>query len=278
MKWNIVADSSCDIFELEGKNENIEFSTVPFIMNIDNVDYVDDENINVDNLVDAMYSCKSASKSACPSPETWLKKFSKEGDVIAITITSALSGSFNSAVVAKDMALEKYPDKKIHIIDSLSTGPGLIILIRKLNELISEGLSFEDVVKKITEYGKSTHTYFALSSFDNLVKNGRMHKMAGFVAHRLGLIGVGYGTEKGTIGIKSIVRGKKKALNLILNEMKTLGLSSKNVFITHCQNAELAESLKQKIEETWEYVSVTIGNTRGLCSFYAERHGIIVTF
>ena len=278
MLWNIISDSSCDIFEIENLEENVNFSTVPFVITIDGVEYVDDENIDLDKLIDAMYASKNASLTACPSPETWYNEFSKEGYSCAVTITSALSGSYNSAIAAKDMILEDNPEKKVLIVDSLSTGPSPILIIKKLNELISEGFSFDEVSEKIMEYQKSIHTLFALSSFDNLVKNGRMNKLAGFVAHRLGLIGVGEATEKGTIGVKHIVRGKKKALNSIINEIKSIGLSGKEVIITHCQNNELAETLKGIIEETWSQVSVSIHPTRGLCSFYAEKAGLIISF
>ena len=278
MKWNLVSDSSCDIFKLDNLGENVEFSTVPFVMTIDGVDYVDDENLERDKMIDAMYESKNASLSACPSPETWYNEFSKEGYSCAVTITSALSGSYNSAIAAKDMVLDDDPDKKVLIVDSLSTGPSPILILKKLNELIQEGLDFDEVSAKINEYQKSVHTLFALSSFDNLVKNGRMNKMAGFVANKLGLIGVGEATDKGTIGVKHICRGKKKALNSIINEIKTIGFSGKEVIITQCQNMELAETLKGIIEETWSHISVTIHPTRGLCSFYAERFGLIIAF
>ena len=278
MKWNIVADSSCDIFELESQNEQIDFSTVPFVISVDNKDYIDDENINLDEMIDQMYLCKEASKTACPSPDSWYKEFSKEGNVIAITITSGLSGSYNSAIAARETILEDDPNKNIEIIDSLSTGPELILIIRKLNELITSGKDFKTVIKEIKLYQKTTHILFALSSFDNLVKNGRMNKLAGFVAHKLGLIGIGMGSEKGTISMKQIVRGKKKALSAIMNNMKNIGINGNQIVITHCQNLEYAKLLKEKIEETWNNIQVTIRPTRGLCSYYAERYGLIIAF
>ena len=278
MKWNIVADSSIDLFDLERPQENVEFSTVPFVISVGDVDYVDDENLNIGELVSAMKACKTASKTACPSAGAWCEQFKKEGNVIAITITSGLSGSYNSACVARDMVLEEMPDKKIHIIDSLSTGPELILILRKLCELIGENKDFDTVVEEIHKHMNHTHVAFALCSFDNLVKNGRMNKVTGFIANKLGLLGIGIASEKGTVEVKGVARGRKKAIDAIITDMKQRGTYIKDVIIDHCQNVEFAEQVKSEIQNVWNDATVTIIPTRGLCSYYAELGGLIIGF
>ena len=276
MSWKIVADSSCDLFELESQSE-IKFETVPFIMSIDGTDYVDDSNIDTKELVQAIDDCKESSKTACPGPGQWAETFDAD-NVFVVTISSSLSGSYNSALAAKEMVLDDAPDKKIEILDSLSTGPEMVLIIRKLVELIESGLSFQEVNDKIRKYMKTTHIIFALSSYNNLIRNGRIPKIAGMVAGKFKLTGIGIGSPQGTIDIKKIVRGSKKIVDTIVSDIKTRGENCKDVVISHCESIELAESIKQAINSALQNINVTIIPTRGLCSYYAEKQGIIVGF
>ena len=131
MKWNIITDSSCDMFGFDKEHENIVFSSVPFTISVGDENFVDDRNLDVDGMIDSMDACAEASHTACPSPHAWQEKFEQEGNVIAITISSKLSGSYNSACAAKDMVLEEQPNKKIDVIDSRSAGSELVLLVKK---------------------------------------------------------------------------------------------------------------------------------------------------
>lgn len=278
MKWNIVSDSSIDLFNMEFNYDNIRFSTVPFAIDVGETEYLDDENLDVCELITAMKNCDSASRTACPSIGSWCEKFNEDGNTIAITITSGLSGSYNSACAARNMILEDYPDKKIAIIDSLSVGPEMVLILRKICDLIAQNKDFDYVVKETLQYMKHTCVSFVLSSFDNLVKNGRMNKLTGFIANKLGLLGIGIASEKGTIEMQGIARGKNKAVDLILNDMKHRATQIKSVVISHCQNVEFAKRVKNEIQNVWSNADITILPTRGLCSYYAEQNGLIIGF
>jgi len=278
VKWNIIADSAIDLFRPETESEDIFFETVPFAITVGDREYIDDKDLSLDELVDALKASKTASKTACPAPGAWLEYFRREGNVIAITITGALSGSYASACAAKDMLLEEQPDKRIEIIDSKSTGPEMIMILRKLITLINCGLDFENVLHEIHSYMNTTHTVFALSSFDNLVKNGRMNRLTGFIANKLGLIGIGIASEKGTIEIKGVSRGRKRAIETIKHDMTHRGAFIKDVIISHCRNSEFAEQLKAAIVSEWQGANVTILSTRGLCGYYAEENGLIISY
>lgn len=278
MKWNIITDSSCDMFGFDKEHENIVFSSVPFTISVGDENFVDNRNLDVDGMIDSMDACAEASHTACPSPHAWQEKFEQEGNVIAITISSKLSGSYNSACAAKDMVLEEQPDKKIAVIDSRSAGSELVLLVKKICELIESGTDFETVVEKAELYSRHTHVVFALSSFNNLVKNGRMSKIVGFVANKLGFWGIGIGSEQGTIEIKQKIRGSKKALDAIIEDMKERGYNCGKVVISHCRNAEFAESVKSAIQSVWDKAEVKIVHARGLCSYYAEKGGLIIGF
>lgn len=275
---NIISDSSCDLKALETREENIEFTTVPFIMQVGEKEFVDHEELDTAELIEAIAKSKEAAKSACPSPETWLEHFRRPGPAFALTISSNLSGSYQSACIARDMMLDEEPEKKIHIFDSKSTGPEIVLMIARLAELIRENIPFDQIVKDVQALADRTHVAFALCSFDNLVKNGRVSRLAGFVAGRLGLWGVGIASDEGRIVVKTKVRGAQKAIGAIIEDMKERAFTSGHVVISHCFNEEMAMKLKEKITQTWENAQVRIIPTRGLDSFYAEKGGLIIAY
>lgn len=280
MVWNIITDSSCDLeeFVLQEGDHTINYKSVPFIISVDSKDYIDVEGMDTDEMLEAMEKSAQISRTSCPTPASWEELFRTEGNVIAVTISKELSGSYNSACVAKDMIMEEYPDKNIAIINSVSAGAGLVVILRTICESILSGASFAECVAHTQEIAAKKQTVFALSSFDNLVKNGRMSKMAGFVARRLNFWGIGVATSEGKIDVKDKVRGSKKALKAIVEDIKNNRTTLRRVVISHCHNLEMAENLKNELLEIWRDLAIEIHATRGLCSFYAERHGLIVAY
>ena len=282
MVWNIVTDSSCDLedFVLSEGDFVIRHTSVPFIIGVDSQEYVDDANMNVEAMLDHMERSRQASSTSCPTPASWEEAFRAEGNVIAITISKELSGSYNSACVAKEMVLEDEPDKKIAIINSISAGAGVVLILRMLSDYIKSGNSFEKCVEHIEKVARLKRTIFALSSFDNLVKNGRMSKMAGFVAKKLNFWGIGVASKEGKIEMKDKVRGSKKAIKAIVEDILSFNTPIQRIVISNCQNKEMAEMLKAEIGECfseWK-VEIEIHATKGLCSYYAARHGLIVAY
>ena len=156
MAFRIIADSSCDIFDIPGKPETIYFNTVPFVITVDGRDFTDDENLDVNELVNAM-AASSKSHTSCPSPADWVRDFGEKGDVFALTISSNLSGSYNSACTAKHMVLEDDPDRKIEILDTRGTGPSLSMTIDKLCELSVKGLALKRSQLRYTNLWRSTN-------------------------------------------------------------------------------------------------------------------------
>ena len=277
MAFRIIADSSCDIFDLENKPANMYFNTVPFVITVDGRDFVDDEKLDVGELVEAMAVSKK-SHTSCPSPADWIREFGEEDDVFAITISSNLSGSYNSACTAKQMVLENDPFRNIEILDSRGTGPSLSMTIDKLQELIAQGLGFEEIKTEIHKFMADHKLIFALSSYHNLVNNGRLPRIAGIVVGHLGLWGVGIASEEGTIKMKKIAKGGRKTLQVIMSDFKERVADKESIVISHFQNELFAHNLKKAIETEYPGKIVKIIPTRGLCSYYAEKGGIIVGF
>lgn len=278
MKWNIVADSSCDLRSTDIACEATGFSTVPFVFNIDGKDYVDSEDADISEIIEAMEASSESSRSACPSPAAWEDEFKKADNTVAITISSNLSGSYNSALAARDITFSEHPEKNIVVLDSKSTGPETALTIYRIVELIKAGHSIENVRMEAQKFLDSMKTAFALCSFDNLVKNGRMSRFSGFVARKLGMWGIGIASDEGTISIKGKSRGPQKALAFILEDMIERGFEGGVAAISHCKNSEMANRLKAAITERWHDAKVMILETRGLDSYYAERGGLIIAF
>ena len=276
--WHLVSDTSCDLFSLEGTGDGIDFHTVPFSIRIGNREYIDDENMNVDEMLTANENHAEMAQTACPSPEDWRQQFEAPGPVLAFTISSALSGSYNSACTAVHMVQEDEPDKQIAVIDTRATGGEVAILLKKAVELIRSGKTFREIVDALNETARKTHTIFALASYHNLIKAGRVSRLVGFIAGHLGFWGIGIGSDEGEIAMRGRSRGTKGMVRFLMDEIQKVGVAGKEIFIHHCQNEQAARELQQRIKETYPSVLVKIVSTRGLDSFYAERHGLIVGF
>ncbi len=277
MHWNIIGDSSCDLFELEKESNNITYKSVPFFINIEEKEFIDDDNLNVPAMVHFMKESKKASSTACPSPESWSDKMVQGENNILVTISKKLSGSYQSADIAVNSICHGSADTNAAVVDGCATGPSSVLTVRKLAELIESGEDFDSVITKTREYVSKIHTVFALSCFDNLVKSGRVSKIAGILAAGLDFRGVGV-EEGGKIAFHSKVRGKKKAISAMLEIIKENGFNGGDVVISHCMNEPLALKMKEEIEKLDESVNVTILPTRGLNSYYADKGGLIVSY
>ena len=251
---------------------------MPFEISVEVRGYTDDEQLDIEEMLRDMEQEKTASYTSCPAPGAWLEQFEKADRTFAITISSQLSGSMNSALTARDLALEADPDKKIAVLDSRSTGPELVLCVREIERLARKGIDFDEAVDRANAFLDKTKVIFALSSFDNLIKNGRMNKMAGFLAKALGMWGIGSASDEGRIVVEGKTRGPKRTVRALVECMRERGFSGGNVAISHCDNHAVAQALKESILSAWADSRIEILPTRGLCSYYAERGGLIVGF
>ena len=278
MKYAIVVDSSCDMNFTNNNENNTYMARVPLKLRVGDMEYADDADLDVASFMKEMKEFQGVTGSAAPSPQEWYNEFKKADMTFAVTITSRLSGSYSSAVAAKDMILEKYPEKKIHIVDSKAAGPGLALIVKKLQQLIQEDKSFEEIVKEITEFTKKVKVFFILESMDNLIKNGRVNAIAGKLAGILGIKILGKASDKGTIELVRKARGKdtiyKKTVEDILNNKYNGG----KIMVSHCFNKEKANMMIDMIKEKFSDIESEIVTTGGLCSYYAEEKGLIIAF
>ena len=278
MTWKIVADSGCDYRQLVSPAIDTTFVSVPLKIQVADQLFVDDANLDIDQMMETMYATSEASKSACPSPDDYLRAFEGGENIIVVTITGTLSGSHNSAQLAKNIYLEDHPETNIHVIDSLSAGGEVDLLVDKLNELIEQGLSFDEVVQAITTYQEKTKLLFVLAKVDNLVKNGRLSKLIGTVVGLLNIRMVGEASETGTLELLQKARGPKKSLQAAYEELVKAGYAGGRIIMAHRSNEKFCQQLSELILETFPQADIKILDTSGLCSFYAEDGGLLMGY
>lgn len=268
----IVADSSADLTELSG----VSFAQASLQIVTDTKTYVDTGDLDVADMVNTLYKYSGKSSTSCPNIGDWLAAFGDAEEIFCLTITSGLSGSYNSAVAAKSKYEEEHPGRRVEVIDSLSAGPEIALIAQKIRDMITEGLDFDTIAKEIRGY--KTELLFVLESMKNLANNGRVSKLAATVAGVLGIRAIGKASEVGTLEMITKCRGSSKAVDALAENMGTLGYRGGKVRICHCLNPELAEQLAAAIKAQFADAAIEIAECRGLCSFYAERGGMLIGF
>lgn len=271
MRVKFVADSSCDMQDAEYSN----LVTVPLTISTDSDSWLD-ENLNIHEMLNVLEEYKGRTYTACPSMASWMKIFEGADIVYVATITSGLSGTYNSAMAARELFLKEHPNVKIHVFDTLTTSAEMRLLMEKLMELDSQGNSFEEVCRKADEYLKRTRLLFSLKSLHNLAQNGRVNKALASAVGVLGISIICMASPEGTLRPITKSRGDKKVVAKLLEQLKELGYSGGKLRISHVENEALAEQVKLAVTEKYSGADIKIYRARGLCSYYAERGAVLI--
>ncbi|HFI0978350.1 TPA: DegV family protein [Streptococcus suis] len=277
-KWKIVVDSGCDYRQLKNLAPDTEFISVPLTIQVGDQAFVDDANLDIDHMMEVMEASKSAAGSACPSPQAYQAAFEGAENIIVMTITGGLSGSFNAARVARDMYVEEHPEVNIHLIDSLSAGGEMDLIVDEINRLIATGMEFEGLVQAITTYQENSKLLFVLAKVDNLVKNGRLSKLVGTVVGLLNIRMVGEASSEGKLELLQKARGHKKSLAAAFEEMKKAGYNGGRIVMAHRNNDKFFQQFSELVKSTFPNAIVDQVATSGLCSFYAEDGGLLMGY
>ena len=278
MEWKIVVDTACDFREIPNKAENVTYERVPFSLQIEDKVFVDTLDLDIDKMMEEMYASSEPARSACPSPEAYLAAYRGAKNVIVLTLTGGMSGSYNSAIIGEKMLKEENEDVNIHIIDTLSAGGENDLYLLKINELIKEGLSFDEVVSEMRKYQENSKLIFVLEKVDNLVKNGRLNKLAAAVVGLLNMRMVGEASDEGTLHLLHKVRGEKKAVSTVVDEMIKAGYKGGRVVVTHRNNKDICKKIQDKLREKFSNIEFMIVPTSGICSFYGEEGGMLLGY
>ena len=278
MSFHIVCDSCTDLTEEDLKKGC--YTLVPLTLLVDGEEIIDDETFDQADFLAKVAASKESVKSACPAPESYMEAYSKADDIYVVTLSAELSGSYNSAVLGKNLYEEENGTKNIHVVNSRGAATTQVLIARKLNEYASQGMPFEEVVDKIEEYTTSLRTYFVLETIEVLRKNGRLSRLSATIAGALNIKPVMIGTRDGVIQKAAQARGMKKALAKMVEHMGSEGrdLTRRQFVISHCNCYERAVYVKELIKKHLHAEDVDIVDTKGVSSLYACDGGIIVSY
>ena len=268
----IVLDSSADLIAMEG----IPFAFAPMKIVTKDTQYVDDDQLDVEAMAEALYNYRGTSSTSCPNVEDWLNAFGDAEEILCITITGGLSGSYNSALVAKRQYEEAYPHRRVEVLNSFSAGPEITLMAEKARELLLAGNTLTQTVEALASY--KTELFFMLESLQNFANNGRVSKLAAKTAGVLGIRAVGRASDHGTLELLEKVRGESRTLSTLIKLLEEKGYRGGKARITQCGNPSAAEQLAMLIKEHFKGAAVTVSDCRGLCAYYAERGGMLLGF
>ncbi len=277
MEYKIVIDSCGEL--LEKWKDDERFESVPLTLTVGEEHIIDDETFDQASFLKKIADCPECPKSACPSPERYMKAFTCEADhVYCVTLSAELSGSFNSAVLGRDLLLEDYPEKKIHVFNSRSASVGQTLIAMKIQECEEAGMDFETVVETVEAYIEEQNTFFVLENLETLRKNGRLSKVKALVASALKIKPVMASTPEGTICQLDQARGMNKAMIKMVDYVieKTVDSEKKVLAISHCNCPSRAEVLKSALQEKMKLKDIIILDTAGVSTMYANDGGVIV--
>lgn len=278
MKFKVIADSCCDLNEELRKS--IDIKLVPLTIHIDDKVYVDDRDLDTQELLSVMKASNSAPQTASPSPGDFIKEYENAENVFVVTLSSMLSSTHNHAVMAKKMVLEELPNKFIHVFDSLSASVGETLVSLKILETLNSEQDPPKIVEKVNEYIKNMKTFFVLESLENLIKAGRISSLKGKIASLLSIKPIMRGTENGEIALVESVRGSKKAFKRLVEVIGEQGekFEDKILGIAHCNCLEKAQKFKEEVQQRYRFKDIIIVETSGISTVYANDGGLIIAF
>ncbi len=273
----IVVDGACEVSNEVAQKYDLHCEKVPLTINLDGKEYIEGEDI--DSYLEASEKSSSIPKTGAPSPESFLEAFKGEESVFAVTITSKLSGTYNSALLAKQMYLDEIGQKFIHVFDSLSASVGETLIALKINELAKNSMSNNEIAEQVGKFVKDLKTYFILENFNSLVKTGRMNGYIAKIASVLSIKAICCAKE-GSIELSDKARGYNRAVQKLVDLMLKEGDNFENriIGITHVKALDRALMIKEEIMKRVKFKDIIIMEMGHLCTTYANRNGVIVCF
>lgn len=273
MRFRIVTDSSSNVLTRPGE----DYTSVPMKI-VAGQEYVDAPGLNITQMVEDLKAYKGKTGSSCPNVGEWLEAFGDAENVFCITITKYLSGSYNAARQAADTYMEEHPGRRVHLFDSLTAGPELMMIADKIRQCEAEGDDFDTTVAKVLHYHNHTHTIFCLESMNNLAHNGRVPMPVAKIAGVLGIRVIGEAHGGQIVAIHK-PRGAKKALHAMVQTLKERGFRDGGlVRISHCFAEDVSQEFMALVREAFPHARFILEPASALCSYYAEAGGYIVGF
>lgn len=277
MSFKIVGDSCCDF--TEDYKEKSYIINIPLTIEVGDYKIIDDDSFNQREFLDKVSEYSGCPRSACPSPEFYKEAYQGVDDVYVVTLSSKLSGSYNSARVAADLYKEENPNANVHVFDSEGAASKQFLLVQEIEKLASEGLPFSKVVEEVEKVNKGQEILFVLGTIEILRKNGRLPLVKATIAEVLNIKPLLCG-EHGEIKHVAQGRGVKKALEKLVDHVGTLekNYSERKLMISHCDCYERAKELGETLLKRYHFKELQVIEARGITSLYAADGGVIVSF
>lgn len=277
MSYKIVIDSCGELPALY--KEDARFESVPLTLTVEGEDIVDDDSFDQKSFLAKVAASPTCPRSSCPSPERYKSAYDCPAEhIYAVTLSAELSGSYNSAMLGRQLLLEEAPDKKIHVFNSRSASIGETLIALKIQECEDAGMEFEEIVAHVEAYIRGQHTYFVLENLETFRKNGRLSRVKALTASALNIKPVMGSTDEGNIQQLDKARGINKALVKMVNlaVSQVVDPEKKILAISHCNCPERAQMVKEAILERIDLQDILVLDTAGVSSMYANDGGIIV--
>ena len=278
MSFKIIGDSCCDMPEFYRRNPH--FSFVPLTIHLGEESFIDDESFDQLSFIRKVAESTECPRTSCPSPQAYADAYDCDAeDIYVITLSERLSGSYNSAIVGRDLYLEDHPHKNIYVVNSCSAAGGEGLLALKIYEQASEGMKFADVVRGVEAYKGTMHTYFVLDTLETLRRNGRLSNVTAIIANALNIKPIMIGTREGEIEKLSQVRGIEKAVTKMCETAiaEAADPQQKTVYITQINCPERAERAADIFRAHGGFRDIQVISGAGISTVYANDGGIIVT-
>lgn len=278
MTCKIIVDSCCDLTpELRAK---MNITTVPLTLTLGETSFTDDDQLDLADFMQRMKQHAGRVGSAAPSPSLYQEAFQGSRESYAITLSSNLSSSYSSAMLGKTMAEDECAEADIHVFDSKSASAGQVLLALNLRKMIDEKLHRSEIISKIEQKIKEMKTYFVLDNLDNLVKNGRLSKVAGKLISVLHIKPIMGSDGDGNIILYGHARGERQIVDRLADTIEKSGRDTEGetMVITHCNNPSLADKLKQAVMNRYRFAEIVVLPTNGVSSLYANNKGIIMAY
>ncbi len=277
MSYTIVMDSCGE--RTQEMKQDPRIVSAPLTMQLDEYSFVDDDTFDQADFLRKIAASPNCPKSACPSPDYYKEAFDQGTErAYAVTLSAELSGSYNSAMLARKLLLEEKPEMKIHVFNSRSASIGETLITRKIQECEEAGMEFEQLVETVESYIDGQNTYFVLENLETLRKNGRLSNLKAFVASALKIKPVMKATPEGTIVQLDQARGINKALVKLVNYLAedVENPEEKVLALSHCNCPDRAKMVRDAILERIPVKDVILLDSAGITTMYANDGGVVV--
>jgi len=276
LKFSLIVDSCCDATEALIKELNL--IKIPLNLMLGEREIVDNEQLDIEQFMLDMAACTDKVGSSAPAPTLYQEAFDKEENAFAVTLSSRLSSSYSSAMLGKEMMEATSND--VYVFDSKSASAGQLLIVLKIREFAALGLAKTDIIQRVEDFIQHMKTYFVLDNIDNLMKNGRLSKVKGKLINLLNIKPLLGSDGDGNIVSYSNVKGQTKIVKKLVDTITESGKNTvgEHAVISHCNNEDLANRLKQAIAERFQFKDIVVVPTGGVSSLYANHKGIILAF